>query len=123
MTLSLCLATLLAASAYAGTVTLVNRFNEPVTFAVSQGSVYNPIVLGTVWPGHKLTVTPNYCPFNSDYHFMAYPASGALVTDCGTPMYPVQNVKVVAGWSGTSFGCGLFMGHPMKYCPYHHYYN
>lgn len=121
--IGLCAASLLAASAisYAGSVTLVNRANQPVTFVVSQGAVYNPVVLGTLQPGGKSTVLVSG-PFTTDTHFMAYKPDGrSVVTDCGSPYYgSLMNVEVKAGRSMETgmFACRIYdLDSVQKTCP------
>lgn len=110
--IGLCAASLLAASAigYAGTVTFVNKFDQPVTFVVSQGPVYNPIAGGTLMPGQTSSqFVSGY--FDSNTHFMAYPPySSSVVTNCGSPMVSMDTVTVKAGWSkwSDSFGCRIY---------------
>ena len=117
--IGLCAASLLAASAigYAGTVTFVNKYDQPVTFVVSQGAVYNPVAGGTVMPGQTAT---QYVPgtFDSNTQFLAYPPyQTSTVTGCGVPMRLVDNVTVRAGWCTSSwcsyektFNCNAFYG-------------
>lgn len=109
--IGLCAAAMLAASAlsYAGTVTFVNKYDEPVKFVVSDGPFYNPVVAGIVMPGNWYTFNTDG-PSTSDYYFMAHPISQPVVSNCGRLMYPVDNLTVKAGWSkmtGT-FTCRLY---------------
>ncbi len=95
-------ASLLAASAmsYAGSITFVNNYNQPVTFVVSAGAVYNPIVAGTVPAGGRSTLDIAG-PFTPDMNFLAWTPFGSnVVTNCGRPYAPVDNVTVRAGWPG-----------------------
>lgn len=103
-------ASLLAASAigYAGSITFVNNYNKPVTFVVSAGAVYNPIVAGTVPAGGRSTLEISG-PFTSDMNFLAWtPYGSSVVTNCGKPYGPVDNVTVRAGWpyggNGPNYG-------------------
>lgn len=110
--ISLCAASCIAASAigYAGNVILVNQYDKPVTFAVSKGSIYNPVVLTTLQAGERTTVWVKGV-FTPDYHFMAYaPTHSMIVTNCGSPYEDMDNVMVKAGWSKVtgSFGCRIY---------------
>ena len=71
--ISLCAASLLAASVagYAGSVTFVNKYNEPVTFVANQGVGYSPVVAGTLGPGESVTVNTEG-PFDTHTMFMAF---------------------------------------------------
>lgn len=104
-------ASLLAASAigYAGSITFVNNYNQPVTFVVSAGAVYNPILAGTVPAGGRSTLDIAG-PFTSDMNFLAWtPYGSSVVTNCGRPYAPVDNVTVRAGWPG-GYGPGYGYG-------------
>lgn len=110
--IGLCAASLLAASAvgYAGTVTFVNKYDQAVTFVVSHGPVYNPVAGGTVGPGEQFTQTVSG-PFDSNNYFMAFPPySSNIVSNCGHPMMPMDNVTVKAGWSRWTgmFTCRIY---------------
>lgn len=107
-----CAASLLTASAigYAGSVTFVNEYRQPVTFVASSGYVYNPVAQGTILPGGHFTFQV-YGPVTPDYNFMAYVPSGSnVVTGCGYIGETVGNVTVKAGWSNETgrFGCWVF---------------
>lgn len=121
--ISLCAASLMAASAigYAETVTLVNKYNQPVTFAVSKGVVYNPVVLGTVGAGERMTATIDG-PVTPEHYFMVYPphSTNNVVTSCGNYYEVMNNVVVKAGWSKYTgmFSCRLY--EVKKPCPKHH---
>lgn len=110
--IGLCAASLLAASAigYAGTVTFVNKYDQPVTFVVSQGAVYNPVAGGTVMAGQTATM---YVPgtFDTNTQFLAYPPYQTdVVFGCGVPTMPINDVTVRAGWNRWTgmFGCRAF---------------
>jgi hypothetical protein len=110
--IGLCAASMLAASAmgYAGSVTFVNNYDQPVTFVVSKGLVYNPVAGGTVPAGERATLLIDG-PFTPDHSFMAFPPLSSIsVTGCGKLTMPVENVTVKAGWSEMSgmFGCWLY---------------
>lgn len=106
-------ASLIAVSAvgYAGEVTFVNKYNQPVTFVVSNGPVYNPIAQGTVGAGEKATLYTDG-PFTHNTTFMAYrPYESPLVSNCGTPYAPIDNAKIVAFLSlDNGFQCRTFTG-------------
>jgi hypothetical protein len=121
--IGLCAASLIAASAigYAGSVTFVNKYDQPVTFVLSEGSVYNPVIGTTLDPGERASFMVDG-PITSNHHFMAYPPKQAgVVTNCGSPLYPLDNVIVKAGWSmyTDKFACQLFFK-PMWSTTYHH---
>ncbi len=97
-------ASTLAASVagYAGTVTFVNRYSEPVMFIVSLGPVYNPIAEGTVPSGGQYTYPING-PLTRDLFFFASPLHQPLVTvNCGRTYGVMDSVIMKAGW--TQFG-------------------
>jgi hypothetical protein len=107
-------ASLLAASAvgYAGSVTFVNSYNQPVAFVVSAGAVYNPIVAGTVPAGARATF-PLEGPLTPDMNFLAWAPQGSnIVSNCGQPVGPVDHVTVRAGFpNGYGPGYGYNNGY------------
>lgn len=117
--IAFCTAALLGASALAsaGDVTLVNKYNQPVTFAVSHGSLYNPVVIGTVASGERGTVSMSG-PFTPDFIFMAFPPhQSMIVTNCGSPDRMMNDVVVKAGWSKETgmFACRVYEKKPCKH--------
>ena len=97
--ISLCAASLLAASVagYAGSVTFVNNYNQPVTFVANQGVGYNPVVGGTLGAGESVTVNTEG-PFDSHTMFMAFRPGQNFesVRNCGVPQGLMDVVTVVA---------------------------
>jgi hypothetical protein len=97
--ISLCAASLLAASVagYAGSVTFVNKYSEPVTFVANQGIGYNPVAGGTLGPGETVTVD-TIGPFDTNTMFMAFRPAQSIesVRNCGVPPGPMDVATVVA---------------------------
>jgi len=105
-------ASLLAASAvgYAASITLINKYDQPVNFVVSHGSVYNPVVIGTLGPYQKTMVNIEG-PITPDFQFMAFPPyQSVVVTGCGHPLWETNNITVKAGWSRYTgmFACRIY---------------
>lgn len=120
--ISLCAVSLwIAASgvSYAGRVTFVNYSNQPVTFALSSGVVYNPIFKGTLLGGQHTTIF-TYGPLTPDNTIMAYsPVQSSIVTNCGRIVYPLNDIIVRAGWSQRSGQFGCFVTTVLPYYPLH----
>ena len=106
--MGLCAACMLSASAigYAGTVTFVNNYEQPVTFIVSTGTVYYPATGGTLEPGGRATLTVGE-PFSANTYFMAFPPLNSItVSNCGHPTMPFNDVTIYAsGMRNHSFSC------------------
>lgn len=105
-----------ASAASAASVTLVNKYNQPVKFAISQSSLYNPVWVGVVRPGGKVTVRwPGL--ITPDFQFMANPPFETSVAyGCGHTLLLVDKLKVVAGMAPWGdFGCMLVTKHAVIY--------
>ena len=109
--ISLFSAALLSCTAsFGATVTLVNKYDQLTTFAVSNGAFYNPVFLGSVVPGGKATVRVDG-PIDSGFYFMAFPPYQSMVTTwCGNPDRVVNHVGVAAFKSPMTgeFTCRVF---------------
>jgi len=96
---------------YAGDVTLVNKYNQPVEFAVSQSALYDPIWIGILGPGDKFSFETEGS-ITKDFFFIAYPpGENSIVSHCGTPTRPLDKVTVKAGklMETNEFGCKIFV--------------
>lgn len=112
--LSLCAASLLAASAvgFAGEVTFVNQFSQPVNFVVSQGghSSSQALAEGLVFPGQSGTVYFSGS-FTPDTFIAAYSHGIPVGSNCGRSLSYFDIGKVVAfpsPNSDRSFECRTF---------------
>ena len=105
------------AASLAGTVTFVNKYDRPVEFAISHGSLYKPLWIGVLEPGARHT-TEVKGHFTQHFYTMAFPPSQTTITtDCGSPRYAVDSVTIEAFASSydNKFSCRLYMEQPVHH--------